>query len=531
MQRSEAARPEQSQAPAMPPPGLSVNASWRLASTVARALIGLISVPIFIKMLGMSQWGLLALFQAATSPLVLLDFGFGAAAVKYVAESVGRGDPQGAVRVVHTTLIVNLAMACTGVIGLNLASPWLATSLFAIPAADVATASLGFKLISVNWAIGVVTLSYAGVLSAHQKFDWNSRLAVMAVAWSTGLSLLAAFLTHDIIALLWAQIVVGAGLGLIYYRRAVRLLPGIAGTPRWDAGSFRRSASFGIWQVIAMAGSFLSGWGDRYILGAYFAPAILGFYALASILYTQLYGMFLEMAEVLFPAVSHLEGRGDLVQARRLSLLVGWSITNAFGIGAAVLAIVGRDFIHLWISSEAASQAGTPLRNLCVAGIVGMAAIAPFYYLLGIGKTRWDAAASTVLGVTVVGVGLALIPRYGLVAVGYGLLAGLLARWGVLALIWREHFSVDVPLGRFAMYVWAPAISAVCIALVGSRIHELTPHAATWKRLVVETLLVAMGATVVQLGMNELLPGGAQRRREVVSSLKPVVVRLVGLGK
>jgi O-antigen/teichoic acid export membrane protein len=280
-----------------------------------------------------------------------------------------------------------------------------------------------------------------------------------------------------------------------------------------------------------MAGSSLSGWGDRYILGAYFAPAIVGFYSVASLLYTQLYGMFLEMAEVLFPAVSHLEGQGDFAGARRISLLAGWSITNAFGIGAAVLAIVGGDFLHLWISAEAAREASTPLRNLCVAGIVGMAAIAPFYYLLGIGRTRWDAAASTILGTTVVVVGLALIPRYGLAAVGYGLLAGLLARWGILALIWREHFSDDVSLGQFAANVWVPAVSAVCIAVVGSRLHELARHAVSWRWLAVEAVLVTFAVAAVQLGLGELVPGGAQRRRDVVSSLRPVMVRLVGRGR
>ena len=58
------------------------HAAWRFASAIALTLVSLVSVPVFARLLGMDQWGLLALFQAAVAPMALLDLGVATATVK-----------------------------------------------------------------------------------------------------------------------------------------------------------------------------------------------------------------------------------------------------------------------------------------------------------------------------------------------------------------------------------------------------------------------------------------------------------------
>jgi O-antigen/teichoic acid export membrane protein len=282
---------------------------------------------------------------------------------------------------------------------------------------------------------------------------------------------------------------------------------------------------------VGILGGILSGWSDRYILGAFFVPAAVGFYAVVHSLYTHLYGAFIEMGEVLFPAVSHREGQGDLAGARRLALLVGWTVSTCFGPCAVVLATVGGDFLHLWISPEAAREATATLRILCAAGIVGIAAIAPFYYLLGIGRTRWHAISATLVGLTTVGVSLVLVPSRGLPGVGYGLLAGVCVRWILMALIWRHHFSSEFRLSAFAAHVWAPPIVSVATLVVLTRAHDVLGVARGWSWLAIEIVAALAIAAIVQLAAGELVPGGSRRRRDVVSSFRPLIAGLFGGGK
>jgi O-antigen/teichoic acid export membrane protein len=510
-------------------PSLARNASWQLAATVARAAIGLLSVPVYTRMLGMSQWGLLALFQAAIAPLVLLD-SLGMATVKFVAEAAARGDDEEVKRVFQTTLLFNVAVGAAGTLVLIASSRWLATSAFAIPPDDVPMAIAGFRVIAVSWGVSIVTDAYVALLVAYQQYGSTARLSVLSAALSVGLGLSVAVAGGDVVAVLLAQTVAAIGTLGLYLRTARRLVPGVASAPRWDRVAFRRSFSFGLWQFTAMAGALLVTSADRYILGAFFVPAVVGIYAVANLLYAQLYTAFVELGEVLFPAVSHLEARGDLPSARRLALLVGWTLTTAFGICAAVLAVIGGDFIQLWISPEAGAQSQTTLRLLCIGGIAAVAAIAPFNYLLGVGNSRWDGISSVASGLVVVGTGVLLVPRYGLPAVGYGLIAGATLRWAFVAYIWRAHFAADVTARSFAAHVWSPAVISTAVAVGLAALHDRLARPVTWPWLLIEGGVTLALVTAVQLGVSEALPGGAERRRDVVVSFKPMLARLLRSG-
>jgi O-antigen/teichoic acid export membrane protein len=486
-----------------------------------------VSVALFTRLLGISQWGLLALFQAAVAPLALLD-GLGRATVKYVAESLGRGDREEAARFVGTAAFLNLGLGAVGTVALLLCARWLAVSLFAIPPEDVPRAIAGFRIMAGAWFVGIMTTPYAAVLTAHQRYDAVAKLSTVGVVLSVGAGLAAASWTRDVVWVLVAQTCVSTAILAVCIWAAGRLLPGTSMLPRIDVAALRRSVSFWRWEVVGVAGGLATGWADRYILGAFFGPTTVGFYAVANTLATQAYGSFIEMGEVLFPAVSHMEGRGDLPSARRLALLVGWTLAMVFGVFAGVLAVVGGDFLHLWVSAEAAREATPVLRLLCVGYVLAMTAIAPLFYVLGIGRTRWDAAAGVLVGATVVGAGLALVPRFGLLGIGYGLLAGVLVRCGLVFLMWRVHFRPQFGLWQFAVHVWAPAMTAVCIMLALMGVHDLIAPTPSWPTLFVEGALVLGIAGAVQLGVSELMPGGPQRRRDVIASFKPLAARWLG---
>src|SRR5260370_1910324 len=146
------------------------HAAWRFASTIALALVGLVTVPVFARLLGMEQWGLLALFQAALAPMALLELGVATATVKYVAEAIGRGHPEEATQTVQTTLIFNFVVGSCGCVGLVLAARLLASRIFAIPPDQQELATTGFRLIGLNWFAGLVNVTYSGVLSPHLLF-------------------------------------------------------------------------------------------------------------------------------------------------------------------------------------------------------------------------------------------------------------------------------------------------------------------------------------------------------------------------
>jgi O-antigen/teichoic acid export membrane protein len=506
------------------------DAAWRLASTIALTLVSLVSVPVFARLLGMEQWGLLTLFQAAIAPMALLDLGVATATVKYVAEAIGRGDREEATNTVQTTLIFNLVIGSCGCLGLLLAARLLASQVFAIPPDQQDVATTGFRLIGLNWFAGVVGATCSGVLVAHRLFGRASRLRTLAGLANGGGGVLTVLLGGGLLHVVVVQTLVNLMMTALWFGTASRSLPGLRVLPRWHGALFRRSLSFGSWQAIASAGGLLAGWSDRYILGARFSPATVGVYAVAYSLVSAAYGAFHDMGEVLFPAVSQKQGAGALGEARLLSLQAGWALSTVFGIVLAVIAAVGGDFIGLWVSRPAA-QMGTPvLRLLCVGCVLGMAITGPFFLCLGLGKSRLLAVSSLTTGLVVLGLGVLLTSRVGLTGVGWAMIGGALAQWLVLVQIARLVYLPETRLLEFALYIWAPPCAAVAVLALLVRIHDAVDVPPSWSRLAVECAMSLLLATGLQLACNEVLPGGGQRRKLLASLLALLGIRLRSTG-
>lgn len=502
------------------------NVVRRLAGTLVRLMIAFVSVPLFTRLIGMSQWGLLALFQAAAAPLALLDLGTTPALVKLVSEAHGRNDEAGAARSIRAALLFNAVLLTVGGAALVLLAPWFAHSYFAIPEADVAAATRGFRLVAFSWGSGAALSFFSTVLVARQRYDEVLRSTTLAAGCSTGAGLAAAALTRDASWVLLGQACGTCAVAVFTWVRVHRLFPQFRGA-RGQLSELRPLLSFGVWQMTAQVGVLLSTWSDRYVLGAFFAPRVVGFYSLAQALHQQLYATFFDASDVLFPAVSHRQGMGDMAGARRVALLAGWTLTTAFGPAAVTLAVSGGDFIRLWISPEAADAATLVLRLLCAGAIASMAGVAPILFAMGTGTPQLPAPFTLVVGLVSASTALVLVPRIGLTGIGVAYLVANAVRWGFLLVLGRALFRHGgITAREYAIHVFAPPLTSLLALVPLVMLHHLVPHAPGWPGFVAEAAGVFAVAAAFQLLAGELLPGGSQRRRDVVESFRPVVVKL-----
>lgn len=509
-------------------PSVAGNAALRLGATAVRVAVGLVSVPLLTAALGVSGWGLLALFQAAWAPFAVVELAVTSSTVKLVAEALGRRDREAAAGQVHTALLLQAAILAAGSAVLVTLSGWLAERVFSLSPSDVAVARRGFRLAAVAWVSGAFTGLLTGVLAAFQRYDGVAVALALGTVTSSAAAVLVARSTGDPGLVILAQGLVGLAAAAAVWVMAARLLPALRAAPRWSPVAFRRLRGFGGFQALASLGGLLASWGDRYLLGVASGTRSVGFYTLALSLQGQLYGIFLEAAEVLYPAISHRHGAGDLGGARRLSLAAGWTLTSAFGPLAVTLAVCGGDFLGLWISPEAGQQAVGALRLLCAAAILGMSSLAPMLYVQGIGRSPWQAASAIISGATVVAVGALLVPRYGILGVGQGVLAGVVIRTALVAALWRAHFSGEVNLASFAAHVWAPPATSLLLLLALVPAHDALALSPSWGLFLAEGILLAASCAAVQLGLGELLPGGSARRRLVADSFRPVLAGWAG---
>src|SRR4051794_9114518 len=102
------------------------NSIWGQISLVGLLLSGFITTPLLLRILGTSQYGLLAILVATVYPVGgVATLNLGRATTKYVAEAHGRADLKLVSNYIQTTLAFNIIVGLIVTLALMLLSHWL----------------------------------------------------------------------------------------------------------------------------------------------------------------------------------------------------------------------------------------------------------------------------------------------------------------------------------------------------------------------------------------------------------------------
>jgi O-antigen/teichoic acid export membrane protein/SAM-dependent methyltransferase len=405
---------------------------------------------------------------------------------------------------------------------------FLVTSVFNIPTDNQALARQCLYWIGITWCVTQIRQTFIGAVTALQRYEilnagtmFSQTVTVMA-----GLGVL--FLGGNLLDLVRAQAMVATLMGLGWLSVAHRLLPGVSFTPRIDPVSFRRTFGFGFWQMLNNVGGILAHQSQRWLLGILLPVATVGFYSVGYTLVSMVYSAAYKVGQVLFPAVSQMQGQARDEQAARLVVQANWILTTLSIAGFIPLVVFAYDFLYLWIGPDFAANTTGVLRILAIGVAAACLFAIPNFYLLGTGRSRWLAAMSFAQGIITLVVSALLIPRLGLAGAGWGLTSGTVVHVTVLILMWKRIFRVWIPArvylsATFGQYV-VGAILAVSLTLLRSAI-AWSPN---WVLLGGAWLVCAAFAGITMVIIDSALPGGAERRRLL---LRLSVVMVPGLSR
>lgn len=509
-----------------PPSGTVVagNAAWNLLPFAWAFLLSLVTVRVAIRHLGIADYGMYGLLSVLVTPLGLANLGFAEATLKYVAEHVHRGEIDDAVAVLRTTLAMNLLVGAAGAVALVAGGPWMAARLFRLDAVDPAVVRGCFRWMAVGWVATQAGAVFMAVPPAMQRYR------LVALGQGVALTLVAVAGLVPVVAGLGvvgfaAGTAIGGTLGcLVWIALARRLLPGRRLGPALDAAAWRRSARFGSWQVMAQVGGLTAHQAEKFLLGVYLPPSAAGLYQAAQTLQQRAYGAVFRMAEVLFPMFSARAGEAPERQADLL-MRSSWLLTSLAVSILVPLVPLAEPILALWIGEAVAAEGRLVLRLLAVAGAIGAATNASFFFLLGTGRTPSVALLSLGTGVATVAVAALAVPRFGLPAAGAAGIAAMLVQQGLIALvILPSVFGAALHRRSAVASLYSPVVvgTAMALAALGLGVGGVRGLPAVAAAYV--GIAMACGAAVLATGIA--LPGGAARRRDVGR-----LVRLVRSGR
>ena len=317
------------------------NAASSWVRDATEAVLFLILTPFLISVLGPDQYGLWSLVWAVVSLLMLIDMGFGASVVKFIADARGRDDGEAHQRAVGTFFWIYV-----GQMAVLLALVAIFSSsfgqIFSLSPRDGEAARLAFLILGVGAAVGLPLGMFRGVFLGHQQQRIANyyKLAGSVLYFVAAIAFLSRFPDVTVLALVNALAAFLPLAAIVIH--AQRKLQHVSLHPRHFArGELRHMWSFSIWFMLIHVSTIVAARVDTLVISWALDLDAIAIYALAMRLSEKAAQVTLQLSRTLVPVVAELHGAGEEERLRQV-WLKGSKLTTAFAapllVGLAILA-------------------------------------------------------------------------------------------------------------------------------------------------------------------------------------------------
>lgn len=504
---------------------LLTNSLWNLFAYMSYTVVTVISGPIYIRFLGVSDYGLLVLLTSILTPLGLLNFGFGNATIKYIAESYGRGEIEKGGEYLRTTLLFNIGVGIIGALTIVLLANFLSTSVFEIETAKQHIAQKALIWIALGWLVTQISATFKGVPIALQKYKMVSIITGLSTSLNIVIGLLVLVAGGDLLVLIqvrlvWNILIIGLWGGL-----ARRMLPGIDFWPKFHEQAFIKSFRFGVWQVVSQIGGMINNQADKFMLGIYVSTSAVGLFSIPMLIFGAGYNVIAKLGEVLFPAISDLQGTGNEHHLMHVVLRSSWLLNVLMAAIMGTIVVFAHDVLRLYVGSDIANSSAFILKIFAALAILSAPSIGIGQFLLGTGRTNWQAITAISTGSVTLAVSMILIPRYGLHGAAWSdLVAIVLSRPLIHFLIWRKYWRQSVPGYRFFSYLYGPSVGGIAGMGLLIFLRTRVDWQPGWAALFVGGAVCVIMQLTLVLMFDCLLSESEKRRKDIIG----VITRLTG---
>ncbi|GAB7522216.1 oligosaccharide flippase family protein [Paraburkholderia sp. 2C] len=337
------------------------NVGINFIGLILPTFVSLVTVPAYIKALGVERYGVVSLVWVLIGYFGILDLGMSMAAQNQISKARASADKEECARVFWSATWLNLG---TGAIGglLIYFGTFIYTAYFSkVPPElhhEVISAlpwlALAIPIANVSWV-------FAGAISGAEKFgSYNTNQTIGTFLFQL-LPLFAAWwiaptLPNVLAAAVAARIIAALMLG----RSALRVLEIRKILPP-QFGVAKGLFSFGGWMLVTSTLQLVGDSMDRVLVGSALGARFVTYYSVPQNLVWRLGVIPSAMMRTLFPRLSALNRENaDRVLRQSIEFLNG-----VFTPVMLVAMLVLEPFLHLWVGNEVAS-AGAPVGRILI---------------------------------------------------------------------------------------------------------------------------------------------------------------------
>lgn len=421
---------------------LARNTILNFIGQVLPLIVAVITLPFIIRGLGTERFGLLSLAWVVLGYFTIFDLGLGRATTKFIAEALGKGEPDQVSSLVWTAVVIQMILSSLGVLVLINITPFLVERILNIPPELTGEARNIFYLLAVAIPLILITSSFSGVLEAAQRFDLLNAVRVPSSISTYLLTLIGLALGFQLTGIVVLILIARFGTLLALIILAMRIFPKIRKFSLHFV-LFPRLFTYGVWIMVSNVVSPILMYLDRFLIASLLSVAAVAYYTVPYEALTRLWIIPGSLIMSLFPAFSAL---GRIEHQQRIEALFARSIKYTLlilGPIILVLALFSEDILTIWVGADFAIQSTVIMQILAFGVLINSIANIPYALLQGVGRPDIIAKFHLLELPLYMGTAWFLINRWGI--------TGAAAAWTIRVLLDAILlFAAAFRIGRFS---------------------------------------------------------------------------------
>jgi O-antigen/teichoic acid export membrane protein len=421
---------------------VATNVAWNYAGVAWTAGLNFLTLPLYLRLLGKAEWGLVAVCVTVQSVLALLDVGFGQIMPKDVAEA--HGDPEREGRTLGAFLWIYLFLGFVGFTAGQFLAGTLARRWFQAPDIASGQLELALRLVLVQFVFQFANNAHIGYWSGTQlQRTANQRQVVFATLRHAAALCSVAFLSRSAIA----YILPFAAVTAIEWVANRRKVLAEAGYPFWrgppadlaDVLAIVKEArgfAFGI--LVGLLVTQL----DRIVLSRTQDITSYGIYVIVASAGLAFLNLQYPLLRAFLPRIVRERASGASGGPRALRQLL-LSVLALCVAPCLLVAAFARRGLELWLRNPSAAEVGaSPLRLILWAVALNAIYNVIYQVMLAEGRSR------LVIGINLSCLAVALAVTW-LVGPSVGIVLG--------GIIWLSSTATQLALGAGWVFLRAKA--------------------------------------------------------------------------
>lgn len=327
------------------------NAVWNLMEVLLSPAIFLVSIPLFLKLLGAQAYGEWMLFNAIIVVLQVFDFGLATSTYKHVAQNIASGNDADSARLLNTN--ISLSILITAIMLLLCFVLWWGSAYFPGSAKQFLRSPEHLVCLLLSVCILCTKLIEKILFSAFRAFEHFKTVTYIAVLLKIGVvlaTLLVAGFYGDVRAIL-GTIFLFQLLGLlITYRQLKYRLRQYRFAIRIQSDSLRAQFRYTMLTWLQSVVVVLAYQSDKLFISVTFGMVVLSYYSIVATIFNHIHMALMALTPWLFPQVakhSRDDEKNNLlyIKARNISAAISIFLLSLFGLFYPF-------FISLWLGAD-----------------------------------------------------------------------------------------------------------------------------------------------------------------------------------